>query len=103
MPSNSSWAERQGIRVGKLGDRVDGSWGYPADLGGYERHPIHICEANRATTYEFRKSGIELLQKILQDNYLSKGVDAVLYGIAGPEPKYAVFVESGWMREVEPD
>jgi len=103
MPSNSSWADRQGIKIGKLGDRVAGSWGYPADSGGYEKQIIHICEANRATTYEFRKSGIEILQKILHDNYLSKGVDAVLYGIAGPEPKYAIFLTSGFLREVEPD
>lgn len=89
--------------MGKLGDWVPGKWKWPTDSGDYDYRLIHICEETRATTYEFRRAGIEILQKILEDNYLSKGVDAVLYGIAGPEPKYAVFVQSGWLREVEPD
>ncbi len=67
---------------------------------------IPIREENRATVFETRKAGIEILQKILRENYLSKGVHAVLAGIptnSYPKYKYAIFVENDFLREIPPE
>lgn len=85
--SRKSWADQQGIKTGVLGETING---------------ITIAECNRATTYEDRRGEIEVLRSILQTNYRSKGVKAVLFGIevADQRPKYAVFVEAGFLQEV---
>lgn len=84
-----SWADRQGILTGVYGEVING---------------IPIQEKNRATVYEFRKAGIEVLQKITRENYIEKGVQAVLFGILDEDAglhKYAVFVQSGFLQNVE--
>lgn len=83
-----SWADQQGIRTGVWGEVLNG---------------VTICEDNRATTWEFRQDGIELLRKILHENYLQKGVKAVLFGVdedGHSAIKYAVFVRSGFLTPV---
>jgi histidinol phosphatase-like PHP family hydrolase len=84
-----SWADQQGIRTAVFGQTIDN---------------IHIEEKNRATVYERYKEGIQELRAYLQNNYRSKGIEAVLIGIeAGEEVKYAVFVQDGFLREVGGD
>lgn len=90
--------KRREHNVGRLGDRYD---------------QILIHEKNRATVYvwEHRPSEIEELKRYMQSNYISKGVRAVLYGVRRPmrgTPKfgtdvyYAVFVQDGFIVEVNP-
>lgn len=86
-PRRKSWADRQGIKTGIWGEIVDG---------------IPIREENRATVFEFRKEGIQVLQKLLREQYLRKGVNAVLFGIEGAvDIKYAIYVQSGFLKPVE--
>jgi hypothetical protein len=108
---SSSWAQQRSITIGKMGDRVTcpSRPKHSAKIHVCTQEipsTIHICEETRATTYEFRNAGVQVLQKILTDNYLSKGIDGVLYGIASStnrDTKYAIFLASGFLREVEPD
>lgn len=83
-----SWADSMGIRSGVMGEIVDG---------------VTISEENRATVYETRKEGIEMLRKIWWENYAAKGVQAVLFGIwyGENQVKYAIFVEDNFLREVD--
>lgn len=86
-PRRKSWADRAGIRTGSWGEVVDG---------------IPIIEDNRATVWEFRKEGIEILMKLAREQYTKKGVNCILFGIdAGKDIKYAVFVQSRWLIPVD--
>lgn len=80
----------QGIKTGVFGEIVEG---------------VEISEENRATCYETRREGIEVLQRICWNNYVRKGVDAVLFGVScgADRYKYAVFVRSGFLRELNPE
>jgi hypothetical protein len=90
MSSYKRWADRENIASGVFGETYRG---------------ITIKEENRATTWEFRRSGIEMLQKILKENYLDKGVHAVLFGVYdSPDTvKYAIFCRDGFLRHVGED
>jgi hypothetical protein len=90
MSTGKSWADWQNIPTGVFGEIC---------------HGITIKEENRATVWEYRRAGIEILQKILRENYLYKGVPAVLFGVwESPEVvKYAVFCRDGWLKEVSED
>jgi hypothetical protein len=87
-----SWADIQGIKTGVIGETIDG---------------VLISEANRATVFEFYREGIETLRRMARDNYLRKGVKAVLVGTPTGNPafshKYAVYVISGFLRNVTED
>ena len=83
-----SWADREGIPTGVEGETYRGIW---------------IRDENRATVFEFRKAGIEVLRKIAV-GYNAKGVKAVLYGTQSSNGhKYAVYVQDGFLREVGED
>lgn len=89
LPRRKSWADRQGIRTGVWGEIVDG---------------IPIREENRATVWEFRKEGIEVLMKLAREQYTKKGVRCTLFGIEeGKNIKYAVFVQPRFLKEVDED
>lgn len=90
MSNFKSWADRNNIPSGVFGETYRG---------------IPIREKNRCTVWEFRRAGIEMLQKILKENYLDKGVQAVLFGVYdSPERcKYAIFVRDNFLREVGED
>jgi len=83
-----SWADTVGIPTGVLGEVLSSG--------------VRIAEENRATVWEFRRAGIEVLRKMCKDNYKAKGVNAVVFGVyEGPETvKYAVFVQDGFLTEV---
>lgn len=82
-----SWADRQHIPTGFWGDVVNG---------------IVIKEDNRATVWEYRKEGIEELQRLMISQYKDKKVRCTLFGIDdGKNIKYAVFVQNGFLRKVE--
>jgi hypothetical protein len=84
-----SWADRQHIPTGYWGEVVGG---------------IHILEKNRATVWEFRREGIEELQRIMISQYKSKGVRCTLFGIDdGKDIKYAIFLENNWLVKVDED
>jgi hypothetical protein len=84
-----SWADRQCIPTGYWGEVIGG---------------IHIREENRATVWEFRREGIEELQRIMISQYKSKGVRCTLFGIDdGKNIKYAVFLQSGFLKKVDDD
>lgn len=81
-----TWADSQGIPTGVMGETING---------------ILISEANRATTYERFKEGIQILKSIEHNNYRRKGVTAVTFGVHfGEEIKYAVFVQDGFIKDV---
>lgn len=76
---------------------------------------ISIMESNRATVYETTEEGVNCLKAYMVNNYITKGVKAVLFGITispfcqeqgwedkstQPEVKYAVFVQNGFLKEV---
>lgn len=62
---------------------------------------IKICEANRQSTWEFRRDGVQILQTILNESFLSKGVHAVLVGVySNAGIKYAIFVEEGFLTPI---
>lgn len=92
MHSQKSWADRQGIKTGVMGEVIDG---------------ITIAERNRATVYEFRKEGIQQLQHYMRTHYTGhkNRVNAILFGVhfGYDEIKYAVFVEDGFLKEVGED
>lgn len=82
-----SWADLQGILTGFWRDKVDG---------------ILITEDNRASVWEFRREGIEVLQQIMISQYKNKGVRCTLFGIDdGKTIKYAIFLQNGWFRKIE--
>jgi hypothetical protein len=84
-----SWADRNHIPTGTWGDVVNG---------------IKIHEDNRATVWEFRREGIEELQRIMINQYKSKGVGCTLFGVDnGTTIKYAVFVENNFLIKVDED
>ena len=87
--SRKSWADRQGILTGVEGEFHGGVW---------------IEEKNRATVYEYRRAGIETLRDICLQ-YRRKKVKAVLFGTPSPngQPRYAVYVQSGFLRDVGED
>ena len=88
MATRKSWADQQGIPTGVWGEIY---------------FKIPILEKNRATGWEFRKEGIETLLKICRENYISKGVRAIVFGVDegnGAAIKYAIFVQNGFLREV---
>ena len=86
-----SWSDQQGIPTGVIGDIYRN--------GGMT---INIQEKNRATIYEWRREGIEILQKILRENYLRKGIRAVLFGIHDTKViKYAIFVQDNFLKEID--
>ncbi len=82
-----SWAEREGIATGVMGEIHKG---------------IPINEENRATNWESYREGISQLKALLQKAYIKKGIRAVLFGVFdGAElPKYAIFVQPGFLRDV---
>jgi hypothetical protein len=84
-----SWADSSGIRTGVLGEVLDCG--------------ITIAEKNRATGWEHRRAGIEVLQKICRESYRKKGVNALVFGVYdGPDViKYAVFVQNGFLTEMD--
>jgi hypothetical protein len=89
IPRRKSWADRAGIPTG--------SWGEIANN-------IPIREENRATVWEFRKEGIEILMKIAREQYTKKGIHCTLFGIdEGNDIKYAVFVRPRFLTEVTED
>lgn len=63
--------------------------------------PIPIVERNRATVYATTKADFKLLQKIRDEAYLSKGVEAILVCINGRsrDLRFAVYVEPGFLVE----
>lgn len=88
-----TWADNIGIKTGVVGETIDG---------------VLICEGNRATVFEYHRAGIEILLRITRQNYLRKSVPAVLCGIPTFNPelpnfKYAVYVRSGFLRDVPED
>jgi hypothetical protein len=85
--SRKSWADRQGIPTGVLGETYKG---------------IHIAEANRATVWEKRKEGIEELITFMENAYTKRGVKAVIFGVhrTPEEISYAVFVQDGFITNV---
>jgi hypothetical protein len=85
-----SWADREGVPSGVWGEVYEG---------------IPIIEENRATGWEYRRDGIEELLKIARENYRVKGVRAYVYGVddGGVNVKYAIFVQSGFLRPVTED
>lgn len=85
-----SWAERMGLPIVVWGEVVEG---------------IKVVEKNRATVFEDRKEGIEILLRIRDNNYRKKNVSAVLVGISEgcSDPKYAVFVEPDFLIEINDD
>lgn len=86
MSHGKTWADRAGLPTGVMGEYY---------------YDIHICEANRATVYEERREGIETLCAI-RDSYRRKSVDAAVFGIdGGKNIQYAVFVQSGFLRDVD--
>jgi hypothetical protein len=81
-------ADRFGVATGILGERWDN---------------ITICEANRATGFEFRPDGIRQLLDYCQKNYVLKGVKACVFGVdpgGDEEIAYAVYVAPGFLRRV---
>jgi hypothetical protein len=77
----------------------------PTGVWGEFRQGVWIDEENRASVFEFRKEGIQLLLKICRDNYTRKNVRAIVFGVQhdGPETKYAIFVERKFLRPVSED
>jgi len=64
---------------------------------------ITIREANRATRFEYYASEIVILAKIAKENYLDKGINAVLVKVPTkhrPFHKVAVYVEEGFLVPV---
>lgn len=90
MNRQKTWAERVGLPTAVWGEIIEG---------------IPIVEENRATVFEEFREGIETLVKIRDENYRDKNVGAVVVGVQeGVKiPKYAVFVESGFLIDVEDD
>jgi hypothetical protein len=87
--TRKSWADRAGIKTGVIGESVDG---------------IPIRESNRASVWEFRKEGIEILQRLAREQYTRKGVRCTLFGVRdGSTIKYAIFVENGFLKDVTED
>lgn len=62
---------------------------------------IPITESTRATSYVYRRAGIEELVEVAK-YYKSKGIPAIVYGVTSrdKETKYAVFTVK---REEEPN
>ncbi len=84
-----SWADREGIPTGTWGEICNN---------------IPIKEDNRASVWEFRKEGIEVLMKLAKQQYTMKGVNCTLFGIdEGKDIKYAIFVEPRWLTPVTED
>lgn len=84
-----SWADRQSIPTGSWGETFCN---------------ILIKEENRASVWEFRKDGIEVLMKLARQQYTLKGVNCTLFGIdEGRDIKYAIFVESNWLIPLNED
>lgn len=88
--------------------------GLPSGTWGMIVDGIPILEKNRATVWEFRRSGIEILQQICQKNYRDKRINAIVFGIEECREtnmpgafvetvKYAVFCESGFLINVSED
>jgi hypothetical protein len=90
MASRKSWADQQGI---------------PTGVWGEVYFNIPILEVNRATGWEFRREGVEILLKMCRENYILKGVRAIVFGVQEgiSATKYAVFVQSGFLKQVTED
>jgi hypothetical protein len=89
MSKGLSWATKQRIPTGVLGELYRG---------------IPITEQNRVSNWVFSSHGkarLETLQKVLTNNYLDKGVRAVLFGVHdGPETiKYGIFVQPSFLEQ----
>lgn len=84
--TRKSWADRQGIPTGVMGETISG---------------ILISEENRATVYERFKEGIAELKNIEQYNYRHKGVQAITFGVHfNGTIRYAVFCQNGFIKDV---
>jgi hypothetical protein len=81
--SRKTWADLQGLPTGVEGEIVNG---------------ITVSDSRRVTEYAERRADIELLVKIKNSNYRSKGVNAVVFGIDKGEGRmcYAVYVEDSF-------
>lgn len=89
IPRRKSWADKQGVPTGSWGEIVN---------------DIPIYEENRATVWEFRKEGIEVLIALAKQQYTMKGIRCTLFGIdEGKDIKYAVFVEPRFLIDVTED
>jgi len=66
---------------------------------------ITLSENNRATVYERGWEGVAQLHQYMQNNYIQKGVRAVLVGIRGNsrDIKYAVFVQDDFLCYTNPE
>jgi hypothetical protein len=84
-----SWADRERIPTGVFGEICNG---------------VTIKEENRATGWEFRRDGIEVLLKIAKESYIKKGIKAVVFGVDGDGKtaiRYAVFVQDGFLVPID--
>jgi len=89
------------------GDLSTESFAIPVPLQHAEEYDvingITIREANRATRFEYYASEIVILAKIAKENYLDKGINAVLVKVPTkhrPFHKVAVYVEEGFLVPV---
>lgn len=78
--------------------------GLPTGIYGERYEGVLICEENRATVFEYRPDGIQQLIDYKNQNYRRKGINACVFGVDdGVTIKYAVFVKSGFLRDVSED
>lgn len=100
-PSTPSSPYIAKTRIGKI------EWVRDVRSKGQYMTAITISEANRATEWCKTKADVEILTRILNQNYLAKNVNAILAAVTKTNPstdkrhtEYAVFVQSGFLTDI---
>lgn len=87
MKKLPSWAKH--IQIVREGAKVQGI-----------SKTISIIEANRATQFVSHVEAFKIINKILTDNYHSKGVDAVIVGVNKPHGvQFAIYCEDHFLDQ----